>query len=296
MEYEGHEPVLMEDVLAALNPRPGDHVADLTLGMGGHSRAILTRIQPDGLLYGLDADQEMLERASRVLAPFQESTELRPGFFDRADKVFGWDRPCLDGLLLDLGVSSVQLDEPRRGFSFSKDGPLDMRMDPTRGSSAADFLRREPEESLVRIFQEYGQERFARRVAKEIIRHRKVKRLARTGELADLVARVVPRGRQRIHPATRVFQALRIAVNDELGRIDRVLEKSQSWLKEGGRMVVISFHSLEDGRVKRFFRERYRVGGWELLTKKPLRPTFEETERNPRARSARMRAAIKGNQ
>lgn len=286
-----HEPVMAKEVLEWLRPRPGNEIADLTLGLAGHSRQLLERLRPGGRLLGIDADPESVALAGELLGEGASDVELLIGHFDEVVRRLPEGRR-FDGVLLDLGISSVQMDSPERGFGFLRDGPLDMRLDRSRGRTAADLLARTSQAELEALFREYGQERFARRVAREIVAARRRRPLRRTVELAELVAGVVSgRSRQRIHPATRVFQALRIAVNDELGRLERALEGWASRLEPGGRIVVISFHSLEDGRVKRFFREQKREGLFSVLTPKPQRPTYEEVMGNPRARSARLRCA-----
>lgn len=299
MEHREHRSVMVAEVLEALDPKPGEVFADLTLGMGGHARELLLRSGPDGTLLGFDADPEMLERARQTLSEWSSRIELHHLPFDRVADRFGVSgedggEGSFDGILLDLGVASNHLDLSDRGFSFVKDGPLDMRLDRSSGMTAAEIVNRRPFSELEQIFRDFGQERFARRVARVIVEVRARRKITRTLELADLVARVVRTpGRGRIHPATRVFQALRIAVNDELGRLERVLEACPRLLRVGGRVAVISFHSLEDGRVKRSFREEARNGRYRLLTKKPLRPGLEEVDLNPRARSARLRAAVR---
>lgn len=307
-----HQPVLLEEALALLNCRSGGIYVDGTVGGGGHARAILEGTSPDGLIVGIDRDDEALREASRVLAPFGPRVILAKGSFaDLRDILAAHGIGPVQGILLDLGVSSHQLDTAERGFSFSLEGPLDMRMDPSSGPSARDLIRSAREDELARIFREFGEERFARRIARVLVEHRRREPIETTVDLAALIARVVPGGareERRIHPATRVFQALRIAVNRELDHLERGLREGIEALAPGGRMAVISFHSLEDRLVKETFRS------WEktctcppgipvctcrteakarVLTRKPLRPRPEETEANPRARSARLRAAAR---
>ena len=284
-----HTPVMVPEVLELLGPSPGDRFVDATVGLGGHAEAILERVLPGGRLLGLDCDVDALGRARERLRRFGEAVDLVQGNFrDLAAHVADWGGPA-DGVLFDLGVSSLQLETSARGFSFSLDGPLDMRMDTTRGRTAAELLRRISARELERILRDFGQERYARRIARAIVENRR--RLKTTGDLATLVERVVPRRERRIHPATRTFQALRIAVNDELGALDRALADLPQWLAPGGRVAVISFHSLEDRIVKTRFRRFEAEGQLVVLTKKPLRPTAEEVAANPRARSARLRGA-----
>ncbi|HHT9119853.1 MAG TPA: 16S rRNA (cytosine(1402)-N(4))-methyltransferase RsmH [Candidatus Hypogeohydataceae bacterium YC41] len=285
-----HQPVMLREVLEWLRPGSGKIIADCTLGTGGHAVAILKEIGPSGLLVGLDRDSEVIEVAKGFLS--QVSNPFRLFHADYADlgqilQELGIEG--VDGLLLDLGVSSYQLGIPERGFSFQLEGPLDMRMDRTSGLTAAEMLRRLKEEELARIFWEYGEERWSRRIARAIKAHLRKATLDTTTQLASLIERVVPGRRGRIHPATRVFQALRIAVNRELQGLEVFLSTAYKFLKPGARMVVISFHSLEDRIVKRAFMEGFKKGLYMLLTRKPIRPSQEEVSKNPRSRSAKLR-------
>ncbi|HXV20586.1 MAG TPA: 16S rRNA (cytosine(1402)-N(4))-methyltransferase RsmH [Desulfuromonadales bacterium] len=303
-----HLSVLPEEVLALLDPVPGGIYLDGTVGGGGHARLILEASAPDGRLIGLDRDPSALRKAAEVLAPFGDRVVLRHRNFSEATGVLTeLGINGLDGMLLDLGVSSHQLDEASRGFSFRGEAPLDMRMDPTHGPTAADLVNTAAAEELTRIFREYGEERWAGRIARRIVQVRQQHPLTTTRQLAELVRDTVPGGKApaRIHPATRVFQALRIQVNQELEHVSRGIAEAIVLLKPGGRLVVISFHSLEDRIVKRFFQEeakgcicpprlpacvcnhRPRL---ELLTRKGVRATDAEVEANPRARSAVLRA------
>jgi len=285
-----HTPVLLGEVVDLLSPGPGQRFIDATIGPGGHAAAIAERILPGGTLLGVDRDEQALELARERLEPFQGHLELVQGSFaDLADHVAHLGGGLADGVLMDLGVSSVQLDSGIRGFSFAVDGPLDMRLDTRGGRTASGLLQRSSARELERILREYGQERYARRIAGAIVARRGT--LRRTLELAALVERVVPRRQHRLHPATRTFQALRIAVNDELGELERALATVPQWLAPGGRVAVVSFHSLEDRIVKHTFRDYARAGELEVLTAKPVRPSPAEVARNPRARSARLRAA-----
>lgn len=306
-----HLSVLPDEVLACLRPQPGETFVDGTVGGGGHARRILEATAPDGVLIGLDRDPEALEQAGRVLAPYGERVHLLQANFAEVDRVLAsLDIDVMDGMLLDLGVSSFQLDTARRGFSFQADAPLDMRMDPTRGQTAAEALASLAEEDLARIFREYGEERYARRIARRIVRQRDEQPLRTTCQLAELVRAAVPGGQRpaRIHPATRVFQALRIHVNGELDSLREGLRRGLERLRPGGRLAVISFHSLEDRIVKQFFRAEAhpctcppdlpvcacgRTPRVELLTRKGLRAGDAETAANPRARSAILRAVRK---
>ncbi len=296
------------EVLQYLEPRPGGVYLDGTLGGAGHARLVLEASGPNGRLIGLDRDPAALEKAGTVLAPYGDRAVLRQGNFSEAGQVLeelGVDG--LDGILLDLGVSSHQLDTPERGFSFRDEGPLDMRMDPGGGETAADVVNSLSADDLAGVFRELGEERYAGRIARRIVRRRQEAPLKTTRELADLVRAVVPGGRApaRIHPATRVFQALRIYVNRELDHVRQGVTEGIGLLKPGGRMVVISFHSLEDRIVKHRFRHeaancicppelpvcncqhRARV---RLLSRQAVRAGQEEIENNPRSRSAILRA------
>jgi 16S rRNA (cytosine1402-N4)-methyltransferase len=284
-----HVPVMPAEVLEWLAPQPGQVVVDATVGVGGHAQLVADRLTPTGRLIGLDQDAAMLALARRRLT--RGSVTLVQSNFDQLRLVLdqlGLNR--VDGLLADLGMCSDQLDDPARGFSFQQPGPLDMRLNPAEGEPASGLLKRLNERDLADLFWKHGEERFSRRIARKIVETRRRTPLETTDQLAELVRRCVPRpkGRQ-IDPATRVFQALRIAVNDELGALDRFLAVLPNCLKSGGRAVMISFHSLEDRRVKQAFRDR-KV--WQVLTKKPIQASPDELARNPRARSAKLRAAI----
>lgn len=293
---------MRDQVVRVLQPRGGRLYFDGTLGGGGHSKALL---ESGACVLAMDRDAEALDHARRKLATFGDHFRALHGNFDAAAsraevKAAG----PFDGALLDLGVSSHQLDSAGRGFSFRHDGPLDMRMDSSTGSPAADWVNTAPEEELARLFREFGEEPQSRRAARAVAAERERIAFTRTGQLAALLERVLPR-RGRIHPATRVFQALRIVVNDELGSLRRALETIPSLLRDGARFAVITFHSLEDRLVKTFFRTGSKEWldslEWPAprrnpdfrfldLTRKPLEPTPDEVKRNPRARSARLRA------
>ncbi len=294
-----HVPVLLEESLNFLNVRAGGVVADTTLGFGGHSAAICRRLGPAGTLICFDRDEQAMELARARLAGLAEelggempTVEFvgRP-FSEIAEVV---SPGTLDGLLADFGVSSMQLNEAHRGFSFRFDGPLDMRMDTRKGLTAEQVVNQADEEDLANLIYEFGEERRSRRIARAIVRARPV---TTTAELARIVSAVAPpiKG-EHIHPATRTFQALRIRVNDELGEIQTLLKSAGSLLKPGGRVVMISFHSLEDRLVKDSFRESARLGELEILTKKPVTASEQEALRNPRSRSAKLRAAEKVSQ
>ena len=304
---QAHIPVLLDPALRALDLSTDAIVMDVTYGRGSHSAAILSQLGPSGRLIVMDRDPEAIEHAHRLLGDDQRVTICHGSFEGLAESarqhgVFG----RVSGLLADLGVSSPQIDQPGRGFSFREDGPLDMRMDPTRGESAQDWLARAEENELATVIRDYGEERFARRIARTIVRERQQQAITGTARLAAIVASTAGRSADKIHPATRTFQAIRIHVNNELVALDRLLEQGVDVLAPGGRFVVISFHSLEDRRVKQawagwsrppaasrrhpvapLFKPRLRLVG------KLTRPDEEEATRNPRARSARMRVAEK---
>lgn len=303
-----HEPVLLEAALDRLAIRPGGTYVDGTLGGAGHARAILERSAPDGRLIGLDRDPEALARAAEALRGYGRRAELvRANFADLAEVAAGRGIASVDGVLLDIGVSSDQLDTARRGFSFRMEGPLDMRMDPDSGRPAADVVNTATEEDLTDLFRTYGEEPHARAAARAIARAREVARIETTSQLAEIVRPACGRGwRGGVDPATRVFQALRIEVNGELDALRRGLPAALGLLKPGGRLAVIAFHSLEDRIVKDFFRrhagreEALQAGGsvWvaeapevRLITRKAVTAAPDEMDRNPRARSAKLRVA-----
>jgi len=296
MERPLHIPVLLEASLEYLNVRPGGVVVDATLGLGGHSAAIARKLGGAGKLICFDRDPEAMAKAQERLAELaaelgSEMPAVRyvpKAFSEAANEI---EAGSLDGLLGDFGVSSLQLDEAHRGFSFRADGPLDMRMDTRSGETAEQVVNQENEEVLADLIYEYGEERRSRRIARAIVRARPI---TTTAELARIVSAAAPSMKgDKIHPATRTFQALRIRVNNELGEIQSLLESAGSLLKPGGRLVLISFHSLEDRLVKDAFREAARSGEFEVLTKKPVVAGEEEERRNPRSRSAKLRAAEK---
>jgi len=290
-----HEPVLVEEILEGLAVRAGSVVVDATVGSGGHAEEILRRSDPDGIVLGFDRDPRAVERSRRRLEPFGGRARIersRLSELEGALDAAAVER--VDGALLDLGASSDQLDDAGGGFSFSVDGPLDMRMDgPGMGRTAAEILRFAPEPDLARAIREFGEDRHARAIARGIVEARRRGAITRTLELAEIVARSVPPAarRGRLHPATRTFQALRILVNDEIEELRRALPVLVARLRPGGRLAAISFHSLEDREVKRFFREGAAAGRFRLVTRRPLRPTDAEVSRNRRSRSARLRIA-----
>jgi 16S rRNA (cytosine1402-N4)-methyltransferase len=299
---------MVAEVLNALKPRPGGRYADGTLGGAGHSAGILTASSPTGWLFGCDRDGVAIKAARERLVKFAGRFEIRHGNF--AELAEWISEASCDGVLLDLGVSSPQLDSPERGFSFQHDGPLDMRMDAQQLLTAADLVNDTGAEELAKIFWEFGGERESRRFARAIVLQREQQKFETTRQLAELMEKISPRRGRKTHPATKVFQALRIAVNDEIGSLKRGLNAAVKILKPGGRLAVITFHSLEDRTVKEFGRERTRgyvfageVDVPELrqprepelkwVTRKTIRPGEVELEENPRSRSAQLRVLEK---
>lgn len=299
-----HIPVLLSEVMTYIEPKPGQMVMDGTLGLGGHAEAILNAISPNGTLYGVDRDPDALGVAAHRLRPTGGTYLLTHDRFDHA--LARSDLPRLDAILLDLGVSSLQLDSSTRGFAFSQDGPLDMRMDPTGALTARDIVNEASEPDLAAAFYRYGEEPKAWAVARAIVRARRSKPIESTRQLAAIVSRFAARNLSGANPATRVFQALRILVNEELASLERALPLAHDKLLPGGRLVVISFHSLEDRIVKQFIRSRVkgchcssrmpqcvcaRLPSMRNLTRRPIVPGHLERFENPRARSAKLRAA-----
>ena len=299
---------MVSEVLDALRPRSGGRYVDGTIGAGGHAEAILRASSPNGFLFGCDRDGEAVVTARQRLAAYRQRCEVRQGNFSQlADWI---EAGSCDGVLLDLGVSSPQLERPERGFSFTREGPLDMRMDSQQPVRAADLVNGLSEEELAGIFRELGDEPQARRFARAIVRERQARRFETTGQLARLIERLAPRSGKRRHPATRVFQALRMAVNDEARSLRSGLAAACRILRPGGRLAVITFHSLEDRIVKQFGREKSRgyviEGDADLpefrkphppqlqwVSRKAIQPTAEEVADNPRARSAQLRVMEK---
>lgn len=307
MSY-AHQPVLLDEVIENLAIRPDGVYVDLTFGRGGHSKAILKCLGPEGRLIAMDKDPVAVREGEK--GPFRDSRfSIRHGSFVELEKEMDVLelRGRVDGILLDLGVSSPQLDDPERGFSFTREGPLDMRMNTKQSMDAATWLNQSEQNDIIRVLREYGEERYARRIAMAIVEERERQPFTTTKQLSELVARVVPTRERGKHPATRVFQAIRIAVNDELEELKQCLTQCLKVLAVGGRIVVISFHSLEDRIVKRFFQQEARGSDYppeipilESQIKRHLkiigrliRPTDEEVKQNIRARSARLRVAEK---
>ncbi len=311
MEFQ-HQPVLMNQTLNSLKLRPGGVYLDGTLGGGGHTEAILQATEPDGKVIGLDQDDEALAAASQRLKPFGERfCPIRANFAEMEQVLAAEGIAGLDGVLLDIGVSSHQLDEPDRGFSYMQDGPLDMRMDRRGGQTAADLVAELSESELANLIYRYGEEKFSRRIARRIVEQRAQTPIESTKQLAELISAAIPaaqRRKEKQHPAKRTFQALRIAVNDELGVLERGLVAAFASLKSGGRLSVITFHSLEDRIVKNYFAGLAKgcecppefpvcVCGKQpqalLITRRPQTATEDELQSNPRARSAKLRTVEK---
>jgi 16S rRNA (cytosine1402-N4)-methyltransferase len=302
-----HQPVLLDEVLAGLNIRAEGNYLDGTFGRGGHSRAILSRLSTQGCLVALDKDPEAVAAGTEMLGHDPRFSIVQGNYAEMERFVRDWNlEEGLDGILLDLGVSSPQLDNPERGFSFMGEGPLDMRMNPLQGVTAAAWLAQAPERELTQVFREFGEERHARRIARSIVMARQQRRLETTGQLAQLIENTIGRREPGKHPATRCFQAIRIYINNELADLALGLEAAIRRLRPGGRLVVISFHSLEDRLVKRTMREAARPG--QVRRNIPQHPEMKPSLRlignavkasraelsvNPRARSAVMRIAEK---
>ena len=290
-----HQSVLLEEVLALLDPLPGQVVVDATLGNGGHALEILKRIGPQGRLIGIDQDPEAIKRAKENLKSFSRVDYIHENF-SRLDQILiSLNLRHVDAVLLDIGISSEQLEVASRGFSFMKEGPLDMRMNPSGPITAKDLVNDLSQEELENLFWKYGEERWGRRIAYAICEERLKSPIETTDALVRIIQKAVPKrfhfkGK---HPATRVFQALRIKVNEELESLDQALSKVPALLSKGGRFAVISFHSLEDRKVKQTFRAWADKKEMKLLTKKAVKPTEVEIEKNPRSRSARLRVVEK---
>jgi len=286
-----HVPVLMAEVINALAPRAGGVYADGTLGGGGHARALAEAVGPQGCVVAVDRDPAAVAKAAELLRGLPVRA-VHANYADLPEVLDALKIEFVDGFLLDLGLSSDQLADRQRGFSFSLDGPLDLRFDPTGGEPAARLVNRLSEQHLAELIWAFGEERYSKRIARAIVEYRQRKTIETSGELAELVRRSVPRSPhgERIDPATRTFQALRIAVNQELKWLDVALRRLPDRLRPGGRIAVISFHSLEDRRVKEAFRGDGRL---EVLTRKPITAGAEELTLNPRARSAKLRVAVR---
>lgn len=301
-----HKPVLYQEIIHALQPRNGGRYVDGTLGAGGHARGILEACAPDGHLLGLDVDSNALAIARETLAPYEGRIHLvQASHITLSEQLQKLQWNSIDGIVLDLGASSMQFDTPERGFSFMQDGPLDMRFGINANMTAEEIINTFDEKELADIIFKYGEDRDAKKIAKAIVMHRP---LHTTGQLVAVIEKASPRRGDKIHPATQTFQALRIVVNDELATVEKTLPQAISSLKSGGRCAVISFHSLEDRIVKDYFREQSkelinppyekiyeqeREAVIKIINKKPITPTEAEMKENPRARSAKLRVVEK---
>jgi 16S rRNA (cytosine1402-N4)-methyltransferase len=292
-----HEPVLLHEAIEALNLKDGDIFLDGTLGSAGHSLAVAEKFGDDVEIIGIDRDVEALARSEERLRALTHSAYLKLESFRNIDEVLrGLGIEKINAVLLDLGISSEQIDESGRGFTFKKEEPLEMTMEKdAKGVTAKEVLNNWSEETLEMVIRGFGEERYARKIAHEIVMQREEKLFKTTRDLEEAVLAAVPASykRGRINPATRTFQAIRIAVNEELSALEEGLEKAFVALAPGGRLAVISFHSLEDRIVKNFMRDKAKEGSGKLITKKPIEPSVEEVERNPRSRSAKLRAIEK---
>lgn len=287
-----HKPVMVDEVLDYLNLQSGQTILDCTIGGGGHAIRILDKIKPDGFLIGVDKDLEILQTTKQFLSKTTGKFKLYHADYSDIDEVLRQAKvDKVNGVLLDLGVSSLQFDQEDRGFSFAKEAPLDMRMDRSRGITAQNLIQRLSEKELAELLWKYGEERWSRRIARAVLKEEERVGITSTRQLAAIVERVVPRGKSKIHPATRVFQALRIEVNKELENLEIFLDKIYHYLAVGARIVIISFHSLEDRIVKNKFIEMVKQNVFRILTKKPITPCEAEIRENIRSRSAKLRAA-----
>lgn len=292
MSAREHEPVLVTEIVRLLEPSPGQVMVDGTVGLGGHAAAIAPLLAPDGIYLGVDVDEKMLERARHFLAeaPADVIRLIQASYTDLPAVLEREGLTQVDHVLLDLGINSAQLDDAQRGFSFDRDGPLDMRFDRETRTQALDIVNGYSEEQLADVFYHYGQENASRRIAKRICQVRHQGRITTTKALAAAVESAGTSG-GKTHPATRVFQALRIAVNGELDNLKQFLEQVTDLIRPGGKLAVISFHSLEDGLVKQFLRAAKQAGTFIELTKRPIIADPHERSRNPRSRSAKLRVA-----
>lgn len=297
MDDAGHIPVLPGEVTELLAPHSGHTVLDGTVGRGGHASLLIPRLGPGGRYIGLDLDPGNVAYARRRLAPIATDADvelhiIHSGFQDAPAVLASLNAPPVDALLADLGFASNQMDDPARGFAFNDEGPLDMRLDPTGGVTAADLVNQLPQAELADLIYQLGEERLSRKIARKIVERRAQSPIQGTSDLAELVRRAYGPGArgQRVHPATRTFMALRIAVNDELASLDRLLKDLPDVLAAGGRAAIISFHSLEDRRVKRAFLAMQQAELGDRLTRKPVTATPDELAANPRSRSAKLRA------
>jgi 16S rRNA (cytosine1402-N4)-methyltransferase len=291
MKPDGHTPVLLKETIAFLDLQAGDSVIDCTLGGGGHASAILEATAPNGRLLGIEWDRRTLEETRKTLERFGSRAMLVHGSYRDLDRLArSYAFPLVSGILFDLGYSSFQIDDPERGFSFRHDAPLDMRFNDENELTAFDVVNSWSKDELVRILRDYGEERAAGRIAVAIVKERERAPISSTKQLAMVVMKAKSGPRPKTHPATQAFQAIRIAVNDELGNVREALPKAVDLLEEGGRIAIITFHSLEDRIVKHFFQERSDL---RIITERPVPPGEHEIESNPRSRSAKLRVAVK---
>lgn len=286
-----HTAVLKKEVLEVLDPKPGENFIDGTINGGGHALAILEKTAPEGKLLGIDWSQEIIEN----LKPNKNLIPVCDNFANLRKIVKEKNFSNINGILLDLGMSSWHLEESKKGFSFLRNEPLDMRYNPNSELTALAIVNTRSQEEIEKILEEYGQERFARKISRQIVKARKIKPLETTAQLAEIIKNSTPvwYQRRKTNPNTKTFQALRIAVNDELNNLKKVLPQATEMLEKRGKIAVISFHSLEDGIVKNFFRENSKKGILEIITKKPILPSHQEIKINPRSRSAKLRTAMK---
>jgi len=286
-----HIPVLKDQVISFLNCKGNGIYLDVTLGGGGYSEAILEMSDPDGLVIGIDRDEDAIKEAGARLEKYKDRFQAKRSKFSKANLVLKeLGVKSVDGIVADLGISSYHVDKDERGFSFSKDAKLDMRMDQGEEISAYDLVNHGSEEDIANWIYKYGEERYSRRIARLIVKEREKSPVETTNELASIVERAVPRrGKEKIHPATRTFQALRIVVNEELTELEKLVGEAPEMLNPGGRFLVVSYHSLEDRIVKQAFLELEKRGNFKRITRKPIRPAEEEIANNRRARSARLR-------
>ena len=286
-----HKSVLLKESIAILNPQPGEFFIDGTIGSGGHSEAILEKIGPSGKLLGIDWDRKAIENCKLGIGNFSNVILVNGNYANLTEILKEKKLPKADGLIIDLGFSSEQIENSNKGFSFMKDEPLIMRY-ANEGLTAAEIVNSFNEKDLADLFWKYGEERLSRQIAKKIVEERKKGRILTTFELVEIIKKAVPKfyERGRLHPATRVFQALRICVNRELENLETLLKKIPEIMKSKGRAAILSFHSLEDLLVKNYFKQMAKEGYAEILTRKPITPTEEEIRNNPRSRSAKMRA------
>ena len=291
-----HIPVLQKEVLEILDPKANENFIDCTVGGAGHAKGILEKNKPNGKVLGIDNDNQQIENSEKYLSDFKERALLVNDSYANLKEIIDKNNfHPVSGILLDLGMSSWHLENSKRGFSFLKDEPLDMRYDDKSYLTAQEIVNSQSRQEIENILKEYGEERFAEKIAKIIIEARKRTIIKTSGQLAEIIKKAVPLKYQRgrIHCATKTFQALRIAVNDELNNLKKVLSQAVEIAESKGRIAIISFHSLEDRLVKNFFREEAKKGAIQILTKKPIIASFEEIKLNPRSRSAKLRAAIK---